>query len=222
LLYPAPDVLSLSHHLRLRLPGRRLFLCAALVALASCSRKQGPTSEAPSEERRRVLVETLFVDLPAEPRNVALAERFNDIATGKDGTVLSNPNLLVDEGDVGELALPPTPHAAGAGGLRATLDGMRLRARPHLTGDGKVRLEFDVDLRSGEQTRPVRASFDGRLGQAFLLDPGVEMQGRRLAIVVTAEAVRTPDATTRLRDRDVSTRDDFGATAGGPAKTRAE
>lgn len=186
---------------------------ALIAALAACGPGPARASEvgvAPS----RVFVETLFLDLPAE-RGVHPAEGFNELAAGSGGTVLSSPNLLVDEGDLGELALPPSPGApSGAdGGVRSALEGMHLRVRPSLVGESEVRLELDVDLRPGERALPLRANFDGRLGQAFYLDTGVESGGRRLAIAVKAEAVRDPDALRRLRERDVRTRDGFRAPA---------
>jgi hypothetical protein len=173
------------------------------LTLASCGRGE-PTSTGPAS---RVLVEVLFLDRPAEPRG-APSESFNELATGAAGAVVSNPNLLVDEGELAELALPPSPGGA-VGGVRSALGGLLLRARPSLVGDGGVRLELDVDLRSGEQVVPLRANFDGRLGQAFFLDTGVEADGRRLALAVKAEAVRDPQARGRLLERDVRTRDGF-------------
>lgn len=179
---------------------------ALIAALVACGPGPARAAGAPS----RVLVETLFLDLPAE-RRVHPAEGFNELAAGGGGAVLSSPNLLVDDGDLGELALPPSPGAPGGadGGVRSALEEMHLRVRPSLVGEGGVRLELDVDLHPGERALPLRANFEGRLGQAFVLDAGVESGGRRLAIAVKAEAVRDPDALRRLRERDVRTRDGF-------------
>ncbi|HEU4407858.1 MAG TPA: hypothetical protein VFS43_21530 [Polyangiaceae bacterium] len=211
-----PDVPAF--HCRIARPcGRRAALFATLAALApalaSCRRGPERRGAPPDDERPRVFVEALFLDRPAEPRNPVPADGFNELATGADGSLVSSANLLVDEGDLGELVLPPAPGAA-EGGVRSALGGLHLRARPRLVGEGGVRLELDVDLRSGEQTRPLRASFEGRLGQAFSLDTGVEAGERRLAIVVKAEAVRDPGALARLRERDVLTRDAFRPRAG--------
>jgi hypothetical protein len=206
-----PLVPTLPHRICDFAPSLRSVSALLLSALVACGPGQSEGGTLAGGARPQVFVEALFLDVPVEQADALATQGFNELAAGREGAPLvASWNLLVNEGDLGEIALPPATGPKGEReGVRGALEGLQLRVRPRLVGPDGVRLELDVDLHVGEQTRPLRASFDGRLGQAFSLDTGVEAGGRKLAAFVKAEAVRDPSALARLRERDIRTRDAF-------------